>query len=188
MGAVATYDAVNKLITLTAAPVGGFVTVDVQKDLYSAAKNDWLSDPVLNRFTFPWRTVGGDDVGGGKAVGAYFFLRNDLGWRIRPYDADHELILVGQLFGQDGAQQVVVPTTSSHQVLVQAERSLLTQSIQAGSGLDTSQSNQLREVWKLLGLDVADGVLRTDTRTRTESSDIVIDHADDGTTTSTNRQ
>lgn len=44
-------------------------------------------------------SVGGNDLGGGAALDGYYFLRNDLGWRVRAADIDHELVIEGQLFG-----------------------------------------------------------------------------------------
>ena len=86
MGTNATFDPVNKLITLTEVPVGSpaKATLDVQVDLYSDAKEDWLTNLSLNKFKFPFTAIGGNDLGGGVYAGAYYFLDNTSGWSIQP--------------------------------------------------------------------------------------------------------
>lgn len=129
MGVHATFDPPNKLITLHDAPVGGFGSVDVQVDLYSDAKEDWLANPSFRKFTFPFRVIGGDDLGGGVKAGAYYFLRNDLGWRIRPYEADHELTITGNLYPNDIGLPVFVPTLGAYNVATRLSTSSLTQQV-----------------------------------------------------------
>jgi hypothetical protein len=53
-------------------------------------------------------SVGGNDLGGGVNLDAYYFLRNDLGWRIRAADQDHKLIINGQLFGFASATAIAL--------------------------------------------------------------------------------
>jgi hypothetical protein len=148
MGAKATFDPVTKLITLTQAPDGnGRVTIDAKIDLYSDAKEDWKTDLNLNKFRFPFTTVGGDDLGGGVQAGAYFFLDNAAGWRIRPYNAAHYLTIVGNLYGKDPAQPIVVPTAGAFSVIVQFERSSLTQQVQTGGGSGLTLADIAGAVW-----------------------------------------
>ena len=131
MGAHANFDPVTKLITLTTAPdVDGNVTLDTLIDLYSDAKEDWLADPVLRRkFALPFRVIGGDALGGGLDAGAYFFLRNDLGWRIRPYEAHHNLTISGNLYAQDVNLPITVPTIGPYTVSFRLNTSSLTQRV-----------------------------------------------------------
>jgi len=104
-------------------------TVDVLGDLYSAAKRQWLNDEVLNRFAFPFRIFGGDPLGGDLTAGAYVFLQNQNGWRIRPAEADGELTVVGNLYAEDAELPVFTPTLGGFTVPVFLERSSLTQSV-----------------------------------------------------------
>jgi len=131
MGAHANFDPVTKIITLTTAPdVNNEVSLDVLIDLYSDAKEDWLADPVLRRkFALPFRTIGGDDLGGGLDAGAYFFLRNDLGWRIRPYEASHDLTITGNLYANDVNLPISVPTLGPYTVSFRLTTSSLTQRV-----------------------------------------------------------
>lgn len=50
-------------------------------------------------------TLGGDPLGGGLYVASYFFLMN--GWRIRPMEANHTLILEGNVSVYGGGVPVV---------------------------------------------------------------------------------
>ena len=62
-----------------------------------------------------FRQVGGDSLGGGLYIPPYFFLLN--GWRVRPMEADHTLVITGNLFVEGGGVPVV-PTLGVHQVNV----------------------------------------------------------------------
>jgi len=130
MGAHATFDPVAKLITLATAPdVNNEVSLDVLIDLYSDAKEDWLANPFFRGFALPFRTIGGDDLGGGLDAGAYFFLRNDLGWRIRPYEASHDLTITGNLYANDVNLPISVPTLGPYTVSFRLTTSSLTQRV-----------------------------------------------------------
>ena len=59
MAAHLDYDTDKRIIYGTTAPVDGEVLLDVQIDLYSDMKEDWLSNSVLNKLKFPLRPVGG---------------------------------------------------------------------------------------------------------------------------------
>lgn len=135
-------------LLLVAKP--GVTAVDVQVDLYSDAKEHWI-DTVDNKFNFPLRTVGGDPIGGGKFAGDLYFLTN--GWKIRPQEADHELVLDGNLFLDDGELGgIFVPTVGDFTVLATIERSADVRSIATGGGADwtTTEKQQIRY---RLGLD-----------------------------------
>jgi hypothetical protein len=130
MGAKATFDTVNKLIVLdVVAPVSSRVAVDTQVDLYSDAKEDWQAD-AFAAFVFPFTTIGGNELGGGLEAGDYYFLRTDLGWRIRPFEQSHTLTITGNLYPIDAADDLIVPTSTSVTVAAIFERSQLTQTVQ----------------------------------------------------------
>ena len=149
MGARASYDPVTKIISLTETPLTGESTVDVQIDLYSDAKEDWLAEEDLSRFTFPWTSIGGQSIGGGKLAGQLFFLRNDLGWRIRPFAADHQPLLEGNLFATDTDQDLFTPTTGEHSVLMLNTRSNLATTVGL-SGMTAIESSSLSNIEKIM--------------------------------------
>lgn len=101
MGAKVTFNSDTRLITVTAAPVDGVVSLDVQKDLYSDMKEDTLlSDALAANPPAFLPSQGGVPTATGF-TGQYYFINNVEGWRIQPYDADHELYLVGNLLAID---------------------------------------------------------------------------------------
>ena len=110
------YDTDKRIIYITTAPTDGLFEYDVQIDLYSDIKEDWLNDASLNKFALPIRSVGGDPLPGSKTLGDTYFLDSD--WKIRPYEADHKMAINGNLFSEDGTS-VIVPTIGSYNVLVE---------------------------------------------------------------------
>jgi len=148
VGARVTFDPDNRLIIVTEAPVGGKTSLDVLVDLYSDAKEDWLADDTLRKLLFPFRVIGGDDLGGSIKAGAYFFLQNQNGWRMRPFEADHALTLVGNFFAEDAVQPTFVPTLGDYTVSIQLLTSSLTQLAETGvSGLTPDESTKLDTIY-----------------------------------------
>lgn len=120
-----TFDGPNLVIQLG----GGDLTYDAQ-EIYSRWK-DWV---LAGNGQFPsaFRTIGGDPLGGGVYAGAYYFLNNVEGWRIRPEAFDHELTISGNLFGESSATAVFLPTVGDFQVLIKQVTSSLTQTASGG--------------------------------------------------------
>jgi hypothetical protein len=127
MAAKATFDPVNRIIQLTEmpAPLDGedTVLVDVQVDLYSDGKEDWVADETLRRLKFPIRAVGGDDTPEGQ-LGDTYFLASD--WKIAPYEANQRLLLSGNLYSEDGSNPLR-RTVGMFNVFVERQVSLLVQ-------------------------------------------------------------
>ena len=136
MGAKATFDPLTRIIQLTEAPDGnGDVTLDVQVDLYSDGKEDWVANENLRRLRFPIRTVAGDSVPGGKALGDAYFLASD--WKIRPYNADHRLIVVGDFWSEDGSDPYL-DTVGAYTCRVMQEYSTLSRLVTGSGGISKS--------------------------------------------------
>lgn len=111
MAAKWTADWVNRLFIIKS----GVTEIDVQIDLYS----DWKEEVKLaDNLKHPpaMRAVGGDQISDTQNLGATYFLIND--WKIRPQEADHELVLTGNLFTDPAGESVIVPTLGSYTVLV----------------------------------------------------------------------
>jgi hypothetical protein len=64
---------------------------------------DWHASN--SEWPLAFRQVGGDDLGGGLSIPPYFFLL--AGWRVRPMEANHALIITGNLFVDGGGVPVV---------------------------------------------------------------------------------
>lgn len=78
---------------------------------------DWLDADTNNGRWLPaFRQVGGDDLGGGLSIPPYLFLLN--GWRVRPMESNHTLIITGNLFVEGGGVPVV-QTLGNFNVAVQ---------------------------------------------------------------------
>lgn len=96
-----TYDTSNKLFILK----NGVTSFDAVIDLYSDAKEDWLSNALLNKFKFPIVAIGGQGIGGGQVISPYIMLR--YGWKIRPQETDHTLTVAGNLITDDESSPFV---------------------------------------------------------------------------------
>lgn len=77
----------------------------------------WKEWAIANSQYLPaFRVVGGDPLGGGLFVASYFFLLN--GWRLRPFEGSHTLVVSGNLI-VDGGGVPVVQTLGDFNVSVQ---------------------------------------------------------------------
>ena len=110
-----TFDGDNLLITLNAG--GSVHTVDAQQDLYSEWK-EWVKLGTNSKYPPAFRTTGGDPLTPGITAGAYFFLRNDIGWRIKPAEEDATITLTGNLAPEDSTLPVFEPTTGLFTVAI----------------------------------------------------------------------
>lgn len=103
-----TFDPSNKRIILDST------SVEV-KDIYSRWK-EWVQQSDNAKYAEAMSVVGGDPLGGGLYVASYFFLLN--GWRLRPMEQNHTLVLDGAI-SVEGGGQPVVQTLGSYNVSVQ---------------------------------------------------------------------
>ena len=92
------------------------------EDLYSRWK-EWVQLSDNSKYPFAFRTAGGDPIGGGQSVAPYYFLNTTDGWRIRPYEANYELRIAGNLYSDDANLAMFVPTLGNHTVTIIIERS-----------------------------------------------------------------
>ena len=76
---------------------------------------DWVATGDNSKYGAVLSHVGGDDLGGGLLIPNYIFL-ND-GWRVRPMEANHNLVITGNLFVTGGGVPVV-NTLGSYNVAV----------------------------------------------------------------------
>lgn len=114
-----TFDGDNLLIIAQDA-----TDIDVQVDLYSDWK-EWLKLSDNAKYPPAFDTDGGRNTSPTELTGRNFFLRNDLGWRVRPHESDYEPRVIGNLFKADVTLDAVVPTLGGFTVLFQVERSNL---------------------------------------------------------------
>jgi hypothetical protein len=103
-----TFDAATQRIILDSASV-------TATEIYSRWV-DWAATGDNAKYGMVIRQVGSDDLGGGLAIPPYYFLQG--GWRVRPMEANHLLVLTGNLFVEGGGQPVV-NTLGAYNVSVQ---------------------------------------------------------------------
>lgn len=100
-----TLDGATKRIILDSASVSA-------AQIWSA----WVDWHEANQqWPLAFQLVGGNALGGGLFIPPYFFLMN--GWRVRPMEASHNLLIEGNLF-VDGGGVPVVGTLGTYQVNV----------------------------------------------------------------------
>lgn len=131
-----------RLITIVEPPVFGLLELDVVDDIYEPLKDDWHSDASLQKLRFPFRTIG--DPIGQASIGPYVFLNNTTGWRMQPYDADHEVNLKGNLIPESVVSGLSVPLWVSRPgrtIIIPSDRSAQALSIDSGSGSSLTQQN-----------------------------------------------
>jgi hypothetical protein len=90
--------------------------------IYSAWKN-WV---VADHAQFPpafGESVGGNELTATTELAGYFFLRNDLGWRLAPVPQDYEIRISGDLYPFDPATPWLVGSGSAHAVQFVLQRS-----------------------------------------------------------------
>ena len=92
---------------------------------------DWVATSDNAKYLPAFRSVGGDDLGGGLSIPPYYFLQN--GWFIRPLEADQTLTITGNLF-VDGGGDPVVPTLGAFNVLTKLVVPVQAQGINTGGG------------------------------------------------------
>lgn len=132
MGAKVTFNELTRTIEIDEAPdANGDVNIDVKVDLYSDGKEDWVSTESLRKVIYPLSAVGGNSLPGGRYLGATFFLRSD--WKIAPYEADHRLLVDGNLYSEDG-EDPFLDTAGAYTVRVVQQVSSLVDAITADVG------------------------------------------------------
>ena len=92
--ALVTFDGPNKLMIVNP----GVTEIDVKVDLYSDWK-EWTLLSDNSKYLPAMSAIGGEPIGGGIFVGSTFFFLN--GWKLRPYEGNHTLNVVGNLYTDD---------------------------------------------------------------------------------------
>jgi hypothetical protein len=76
----------------------GTTEIDVI-DMYSNWKR-WTLEADNLKYVDAMRSIGGEEIAPGKYIAGYIQLLND--WRIKPYDGNYVLTVVGNLFVEGG--------------------------------------------------------------------------------------
>lgn len=116
-----------------------------------AAWVDWVALADNAKYPPAFRSAGGDDLGGGLLIPAYYFLLN--GWRVRPMEADQTLTITGNLF-VDGGGDPVVPTLGDFNVLVKNVVPVQAQGISTSGSAGPSAIDIATQVRAVLAADL----------------------------------
>lgn len=111
---------------------------------------DWVTVSDNGKYLPAMRQAGGDDLGGGLSIPPYIFLLN--GWRVRPMESNHTLIITGNLF-VDGGGVPVVQTLGSFNVSAQFTVPVQAQGISTSGGsggLTVGEAAMLERIEKFL--------------------------------------
>ena len=134
-----TFDGANKRIILNSTSV-------TASEIWSRYM-DWLAADSNNaKWGLAMTQIGGDDLGGGLYVPIYVFLQN--GWRVRPMESNHQLMITGNLFVAEGGSPIV-NTLGSYNLIAQYTVPVQAQamSTSGGSGgLTSEQASQLAKI------------------------------------------
>lgn len=119
---VVTFDGTNRVITEIE---NGDNTVAVS-DIYSDWKR-WLLEGDNTKFAPAFTPVGGDPITADQALGTTYFLEN--GWRIRPAETSHKLVLVGNIYTREPGQSVFLSTLGAFTVSAETRVSAIVERI-----------------------------------------------------------
>lgn len=141
-----TFDGVAKVVTLSS----GTVALSV-RDLYSRWK-DWVLAADNSKWPHAFETVGGDviDGGAGTRIPLYAFLAD--GWRIKPQEANHTLVVNDGILLVDGGGDPFIATTGSFVVRVNYQQPVQAISFDAGGGTGPSAAAIAAEVLAQMNL------------------------------------
>ena len=107
---------------------------------------DWREENP--QWSLAFRQAGGDSLGGGLYIPPYFFLQP--GWKVRPREANHQLVITGNLFTED-ASSPVVNTLGSYNVSVQYTVPVQAQAMATSGGSGGLTSEQAAQLAKING-------------------------------------
>ena len=133
------FDGLNKRIILDSTSV-------TASEIWSRYM-DWLAADSQNaKWGLAMTQVGGDELGSGLYIPIYIFLQN--GWRVRPMESSHQLMITGNLFVAEGGSPLV-NTLGNYNVIAQYTVPVQAQamSTSGGSGgLTSEQASQLAKI------------------------------------------
>lgn len=143
---IATFDGPNKIIQLPE-----ITDYQGQRDLYSAWKLWSVESNGINlQYEPAFDVTGGDTISSTSKVAPYFFVNNNLGWRIRmPQSESGEFILADNIFPRD-ADLPLFEQSPGQNAFLRQEVSSRAIVIETGvSGL-TDQELKLLELCRLI--------------------------------------
>jgi len=139
------FDGAAKTIKIIDDVVDGQNQVTFTPEELWTAYVDWSAQGDNLKYSRALEVTGGNDIGGGEAVGNYVFIRNDLGWIGIPPATDGVSIIVnGSLYGKDPNKPVIasVPGQAVNLIINRSVVSTL-RTVSGGSGLSSEEHDKL---------------------------------------------
>ncbi len=94
------------LIMVLDPPTAGVLNQTAEQ-IYDDAKQ-WHLNANNRKYPFPFTTSGGEVITSTQDAGEYYFIRNDLGWRIQTSDESQNVFLDGNLIPTDLLLPIVI--------------------------------------------------------------------------------
>ena len=133
-----TFDGLNKRVILNSTSV-------TASEIWSRYM-DWLATDSNNaKWGLAMTQIGGDDLGSGLFVPIYVFLQN--GWRVRPMESSHQLMITGNLFVAEGGSPLV-NTLGNYNVIAQYTVPVQAQAMATSGGSGGLTSEQATQLMK----------------------------------------
>ncbi len=130
------FDGQTRIVTLDF----GVTSFNVQ-DFYSRWK-EWVILSDNSKWSQAMLAIGGEPLGGGQFISAYIILLN--GWKLRPYEANHSLTVLGNL-STDDESPAFIPTLGNFNVIIreQVTSNSITTLIETAAGSGGSYRSDL---------------------------------------------
>lgn len=131
------FDGINKLVLIDP----GQTNIDVKTDLYSSWK-EWARLRDHAKFLPAFRTIGGDELGGGQKAGDLYFTNN--GWRILVSSSCN---IVGTVYSDDYPSPFITPDDTK---IVRSTVSNLVQSLGFSGTIEVDNTQNAAVIWDYL--------------------------------------
>lgn len=135
------FDGTAKIMT---EPAGaGDTTADALRDLYSAWKR-WVQSGAGTRFPQAFLIEGGTPIGSTGLFSGYTLLMTN-GWKVKAASHNHQLLIIGNLYSDDGIVSVVTAGFSTNIFVSSAVAAQGVSTGGGGGGLTTQQDQRLKD-------------------------------------------
>lgn len=123
------------------------------KDLYSRWK-EWVIASDNSKYLNAFLVVGGEVLPGDRFLGTTYFLEN--GWRIKPYEGSHTLVVTGNIYTREGTDPFV-STQGNYNVRIMITVSNLIDTVSTsgggGGGVADWTDTEKNQIRYRLGID-----------------------------------
>jgi hypothetical protein len=134
-----TFDGVNKQILINY----GQTSIDIGDDIYSPWK-EWSLLYDYMKFPQAFTAIGGESIGGSEYVGTTYFLEN--GWRIKPWEGDHNLTITGNIYTRESGENPYLNTAGRWKINITNKVSTIVRTIETSGNNSTGSFPTVDEI------------------------------------------